>query len=388
VTTENTHQTRIRLGMVGGGIGAFIGVVHRIAARLDDQFELVAGALSSDNERARESGRQLRIDADRVYSDYSEMAVKESSREDGIQAVAIATPNHLHYDNCVAFLDAGIHVICDKPLTCSLDEAEDLMARADKAGLVFVVTYNNTGYPMVREARDIVASGRIGKVRLVQVEYVQDWLNELIEAEGHKQAEWRTDPARVGPGACVGDIGTHAFNLAGFVSGLKLDSVYAEVSSFVPGRKMDDDVNVLLRYEGGARGSLWASQVAPGNENGLRLRVYGENGGVEWDGEMPNHLKVTEYGRPPSILTRGGFALGTAAQRITRMPAGLPEGYLECFANMYLDAAELIRAKLEDRDADPAATLVPDIRDGAAAVRFVDAVIASGEKGEWVATRI
>ena len=262
MTTENTHQTRIRLGMVGGGIGAFIGVVHRIAARLDDQFELVAGALSSDSERARESGRQLRIDADRVYSDYSEMAVTESSREDGIQAVAIATPNHLHYDNCVAFLDAGIHIICDKPLTCSLDEAEDLMARADKAGLVFVVTYNNTGYPMVREARDIVASGRIGRVRLVQVEYAQDWLNELIEADGHKQAEWRTDPARVGPGACVGDIGTHAFNLAGFVSGLKLDSVYAEVSSFVPGRKMDDDVNVLLRYEGGARGSLWASQVA------------------------------------------------------------------------------------------------------------------------------
>jgi len=388
MTTENTSETRIRLGMVGGGIGAFIGVVHRIAARLDDQFELVAGALSSVGERARESGRQLRIDPGRIYSHYGDMAQKESAREDGIQAVAIATPNHLHYDNCVAFLDAGIHVICDKPLTVSLEEALDLTARAEKAGLVFVVTYNNTGYPMIREARDVVASGRIGKVRLVQVEYAQDWLNELIEADGHKQAEWRTDPARVGPGACVGDIGTHAFNLAGFVSGLKLESVFADVSSFVPGRKMDDDVNVLLRYQGGARGSLWASQVAPGNENGLRLRVYGEKGGVEWDAEMPNHLKVTEYGRPPSILTRGGFSLGSAAERITRMPAGLPEGYLECFANTYLDAAELIRAKLEHRDADPAALLVPTIYDGTAAVRFVDAVISSGEKNEWVETGI
>jgi len=235
--TENSSDARIRLGMVGGGIGSFIGVVHRVAARLDDHFEVVAGALSSDAKRARESGRQLRLAEDRIYSDYAEMARREKARPDGIQAVAITTPNHLHYENCVAFLNAGIHVICDKPVTATVSKARDLKARAERAGLVFVVTYNNTGYPMVREARSIVASGRIGKIRVVQVEYAQDWLTNRIEALGHKQAEWRTDPARVGLGACVGDIGTHAFNLAAFVTGLKLERVYAEVSSFVEGRR-------------------------------------------------------------------------------------------------------------------------------------------------------
>jgi len=385
--TENTLDTRIRLGMVGGGIGSFIGVVHRISARLDDHFDLVAGALSSDAERATESGQQLRIAPDRVYTDYREMARAEAARPDGIQAVAIATPNHLHYDNCLAFIEAGIHIICDKPVTVTVEEARNLKARATAAGLQFIVTYNNTGYPMVREAREIVESGRIGKVRLVQVEYAQDWLNDPVENEGHKQAEWRTDPARVGLGACTGDIGTHAFNLASFVTRLTLDAVVAEVSSFVETRVMDDDVNVLLRYSNGARGSLWASQVAPGNENGLRLRVYGETGGIEWDGEMPNHLKVTEYGKPPITLTRGGFGIGEAAQRITRMPAGLPEGYLECFANTYLDAAELIRAALDGRAPDPGATVVPQIDAGIASQEFIDAVIASGKKEGWVNVR-
>jgi len=382
--TENKGPDRIRLGMVGGGQGAFIGVVHRIAARLDDHYDLVAGALSSTPERSRRSGADLRLSPERSYCDFAEMARAEAARPDGIQAVAIATPNHLHYANARAFIDAGIHVICDKPVTCTVDEALDLRARAAAAGLVFVVTYNNTGYPMVREAREIVASGRIGKVRIVQVEYAQDWLNLPIDAEGHKQAEWRTDPARVGPGACIGDIGTHAANLAAYVSGLKLEQVYADISTFVPGRRMDDDVNVLLRYSGGARGALWASQVAPGNENGLRLRVYGETGGVEWDGEMPNHLRVTEYGRPLVIHTRGGFGTGGAAARVTRMPAGLPEGYLECFANTYLDAAELIRARIEGRSPDPAATSVPQIDEGVASVRFVEAVIASGREERWV----
>lgn len=382
--TENSSDARIRLGMVGGGIGSFIGVVHRVAARLDDHFEVVAGALSSDAKRARESGRQLRLAEDRIYSDYAEMARREKARPDGIQAVAITTPNHLHYENCVVFLNAGIHVVCDKPVTTTVSEARDLKARAERAGLVFVVTYNNTGYPMVREARSIVASGRIGKIRVVQVEYAQDWLTNRIEALGHKQAEWRTDPARVGLGACIGDIGTHAFNLAAFVTGLKLERVYAEVSSFVEGRKMDDNVDVLLRFAGGARGSLWASQVAIGNENGLRLRVYGDKGAVEWNGEFPNHLKVTEYGKPSAILTRGGFTLGTDSTRVTRMPAGLPEGYFECFANVYLDAAELIRSKLEGRSSDQAAKLVPTIDEGIEAAAFVEAVIASGRKGEWI----
>ena len=382
--TENSHPERLRLGMVGGGIGAFIGVVHRIAGRLDDQFELVAGALSSDPLRAEESGKRLRLPADRIYCDWREMAASEAARVDKIDAVVIATPNHLHYDNARTFIEHGIHIICDKPLTLTVSEARDLKSRAAAAGLVFVVTYNNTGYPMVREARDLVASGRLGELRSVQVEYAQDWLTELVEARGHKQAEWRTDPRRVGLGACTGDIGTHAFNLASYVTGLKLDAVMAEVSSFVPGRAMDDDINVLLRYHGGARGSLWASQVAPGNENGLRLRVYGERGGIEWDGEMPNHLKVTQYGNPTVTLTRGGFGVSNAAARVTRMPAGLPEGYLECFANTYLDAAELIRASKEGRQADAAAATVPQVDAGIEAAAFVEAVIESGNASAWV----
>jgi predicted dehydrogenase len=246
------------------------------------------------------------------------------------------------------------------------------------------VTFNNTGYPMVREAREILASKKFGSIRSVQVEYAQDWLTEPIEATGHKQAEWRTDPKRVGLGACTGDIGTHAFNLASYVTGLRLESVMAEVSSFAPGRVMDDDINVLLRYQGGARGSLWASQVAPGNENALKVRVYCERGGIEWSGETPNHLKVTEYGNPPVTLTRGGFGLSRAAMRITRIPAGLPEGYFECFANTYFDAAELIRAAKSGNQPDSLATTVPQVDAGIDAAAFVEAVIQSGKQSAWV----
>jgi predicted dehydrogenase len=382
--TENLGANRIRLGMVGGGTGSFIGVVHRIAARLDDHFELVAGALSSTPEKSLASGRELRLSEDRIYSNFEEMARAEKARQDGIQAVTIATPNHLHHAAAIAFIDAGIHIICDKPLTVSLEQALDLERRANEARVVLVVTYNNTGYPMAREARAIIAEGRIGTIRSVQVEYAQDWLTDNIEAAGHKQASWRVDPAQTGPGACVGDIGTHAFNLAGFISGLKLKSVLAEVSTLVPGRAMDDDVNILLRYENGVRGSLWASQVAPGNENGLRVRVYGDKGGVEWSGESPNRLKVTEYGKPTVTITRGGYGSSASSQRVTRMPAGHPEGYLECFANIYLDAAELIRAAIEKREPDPAATVVPQVASGIDAVRFVEAVIASGRTSTWV----
>lgn len=381
---ENTGSGRIRLGMVGGGIGSFIGSVHRVGARLDDHFELVAAALSSTAEKSLESGRQLRLAEDRIYGDFAEMARCEQGRPDGIQAVTIATPNHLHHANVVAFLDAGIHVICDKPLTVSTEEAIDLQRRAKAAGVVLVVTYNNTGYPMVREMREIIASGRIGTIRSVQVEYAQEWLTNPIERDGNKQALWRVDPAQTGLGACVGDIGTHAFNLAAFVTGLKLEQLLAEVSTLVPGRAMDDDVNVLLRYEQGVRGSLWASQVAPGNENGLRVRVYGSTGGVEWDGQSPNQLKFNEFGRPTCILTRGGYGTGASAGRVTRMPAGHPEGYLECFANIYLDAAELIRAAIEGRAPDPGATIVPQAQEGLDAVRFVEAVITSGKTSSWV----
>ena len=279
---------RLRLGMVGGGQGAFIGAVHRIAARLDDRYELVAGALSSDPERARASAAELRIAPERGLSPASqEMATKEAARADGIDVVAIVTPNHVHHPAAKAFLEAGIHVICDKPMTTTVEDALDLVETVRRTGLVFGLTHNYTGHPMVREARARVQAGELGRVRVVQVEYPQDWLTTKLEDTGQKQAAWRTDPAQSGGGA-IGDIGSHAFNLAGFITGLEAESLCADLSTFVAGRRVDDNCNVLLRYEGGARGMLWACQVAPGNENALRVRVYGDQGGLEWQQEAPD----------------------------------------------------------------------------------------------------
>lgn len=267
------RPAKIRLGMVGGGKDAFIGAVHRIAARIDGEYDLVAGALSSTPERARESGAALGLDPKRTYEDFATMAKREARRKDGVEAVAIVTPNHMHAPAAREFLKRGIHVICDKPLTATLPEARKLARAAADSGALFIVTHNYTGYPMVRQARAMVADGTIGTVRVVQVEYAQDWLTTAVEESGSKQAGWRTDPARSGAGGSTGDIGTHAFNLAGFVTGLRLDSLAADLQAFVPGRRVDDNANVLLRYDGGARGMLWCSQVAPGNENALRLRV-------------------------------------------------------------------------------------------------------------------
>jgi predicted dehydrogenase len=293
VTIESKAEQRaprIRLGMVGGGIDAFIGGVHRIAARLDDKFELVAGALSSSPERSLKSGAALGLDPKRTYGDFKEMAVREARLKDGIEAVAIVTPNHMHYPAAREFLKRGIHVICDKPLTSTLADAKKLAKLVEKSDALFVLTHNYTGYPMVRHARELVRSGELGEIRLVNVEYVQDWLAEPLELTGQKQAAWRTDPARSGAGGATGDIGTHAYNLAEFVSGLELEALAADVHTFVPGRKLDDNAHVLLRYEGGAKGMLWCSQVAVGQENGLRLRVYGTKGGLEWAQEDPNYL--------------------------------------------------------------------------------------------------
>jgi len=376
---------RLRLGMVGGGQGAFIGAVHRIAARLDDRWELVAGALSSDAERAAASAKACHVPADRAYGDFLEMAKAEAAREDGIDAVAIVTPNHVHHKVAAAFLDAGIHVVCDKPMTTSVADAEDLVARVERTGLVFVLTHNYTGYPMVRHARAMVAAGELGPIRVVQVEYPQDWLTTPLEATGLKQAEWRTDPARSGPAGSVGDIGTHAHNLAGFVTGLELEAVAADIDRFVPGRRLDDNAHVLLRYAGGAKGMLWASQVAPGNENGLRLRVYGERGGLAWFQEEPNTLIHSPHGEPPRRITRAGPAAGPEAARASRVPAGHPEGYLEGFAQIYADAAELIAARLDGRDPDADALLVPGVREGLDGVRFIAAVVESGGRdAAWV----
>ena len=367
----------LRLGMVGGGQGAFIGGVHRIAARLDGQYELVAGALSSDPERARASALELRIAPDRAYNNFEVMARTERARTDRIDVVAIVAPNHVHHLAACAFLEAGFHVICDKPLTRTVEEAEDLAALVQRSGKLFVLAHNYTGYPMVRQAREMVAAGELGAVRVVQVEYPQDWLSGPLEQTGQKQAAWRTDPAQSGAGGCVGDIGTHAFNLAEFVSGLSCEELAADLATFVPGRRLDDNAQILLRFSGGARGGLWASQVAPGNENALRLRVFGDNGGLEWEQEHPNQLRFAPLGRPACVISRGGGGLGAAASHATRLPAGHPEGYLEGFAQIYRDAAELIRAAQDGRAPDPACTLLPGVADGVRGMRFVAASVAS-----------
>jgi predicted dehydrogenase len=381
---DNAAGGRIRLGMVGGGEGAFIGGVHRIAARLDGEFDLVAGALSSDPDRARASGAALGLMPERSYASFAEMAKREARLKNGIEAVAIVTPNHMHYPAAREFLKRGIHVICDKPLTSTLPDARKLAALAEKSGAVFVLTHNYTGYPLVRQAREMIASGMLGRLRVVQAEYPQDWLSERLEATGQKQADWRTDPARSGAGGCVGDIGTHAYNLACFVTGLAAEELAADLTTFVDGRKLDDNVHVMLRFSGGARGMLWASQVAPGNENGLRLRVYGEKGGLEWEQEQPNHLWYTPFGEEKRLITRGGAGAGAAAARVSRIPAGHPEGYLEGFANIYQEAARAIRAA-RDGGKPSADVIYPTISDGLAGMRFIDACVRSSTRnGQWV----
>jgi predicted dehydrogenase len=383
-SNETGGHRRIRLGMVGGGQGAFIGAVHRIAARIDDQFELVAGALASDPVRAKASAKELGIADDRAYGSFEEMAKAEAARADGIEAVSIVTPNHMHSPVAKAFLEAGIHVICDKPLTTTVAEAEELVALAKKTGRVFVVTHNYTGYPMVRQARAMIANGDLGEIRLVQAEYLQDWLTERLELSGQKQAAWRTDPARSGAGGCIGDIGTHAYNLACFVTGLELDELLAQLSTFVEGRRLDDDVQILLKWKGGAKGMLWASQVAVGNENGLTLRVYGSKGGLEWAQENPNQLWFTPYGQPKQLLTRAGAGALGAASRTTRIPSGHPEGYLEGFATIYAEAARAIRAARTGGKPDPE-VIFPTVEDGLAGVKFIDAAVrSSASTGSWV----
>jgi len=374
---------KVRLGMVGGGEGAFIGAVHRLAARMDDHYDLVAGALSSTPEKARRSGAALGLPADRTYDDFDAMAKAESKRSEGIEAVAIVTPNHMHAGPAYAFLKAGIHVICDKPLTTSLAEAKKLKAAADKSNLIFAVTHNYTGYPLVRRAREMIRAGDLGDIRLVQVEYPQDWLTGPTETTGNKQAEWRVDPKRSGAGGAIGDIGTHAFNLADFVSSLEVSELCAELTSFGAGRQLDDNVQVMLRYANGARGALWASQVAPGNENGLRLRVYGTKGGLQWAQENPNQIFWSPLGQSTRIVTRGGPDSGAAAARVTRVPPGHPEGYLEGFANIYSEIALAIKAARTGKKA-PKGVYFPTIDDGVKGLAFIEAAVKSSRaNGKW-----
>jgi predicted dehydrogenase len=319
---QTVEGRRLRVGMVGGGRNAFIGAVHRMAMRLDDLFDLKAGALSSDAENARASGADLGLAPDRVYSDFREMAARESARPDGVEAVVIVTPNQLHYPVAKAFLGAGVEVICDKPLSTSLTEAKELVELSRATGLVFAVTLNNTVYPMVRQAREMIAAGEIGDIRVVHASYIQDWLTQPIDAEGQKQAEWRTDPARAGPSACLADIGVHAHNLALFVTSLEVEAVSADLTTFVPGRRLDDNAHVLMRFAGGARGVLTASQVAVGNLNNLSLKVFGTRAGLEWSGECPEVLRFTPYGERCNAAVR---ETQRAPGKDRACPAGIPK---------------------------------------------------------------
>ncbi len=376
-------MARIRLGMVGGGNDAFIGGVHRIAARIDNRFDLVAGALSSTPEKSAASAETLGIA--RSYGSFTEMAKAEAARADGIEAVSIVTPNHVHFAAAKAFLAEGIHVICDKPLTSTLEDATAMKQAVADSDALFVLTHNYTGYPMIRQAQAMVQAGELGDIRIVQAEYPQDWLTAPMENEGVKQAEWRTDPARSGVGGSVGDIGTHAHNLACFVSGLAVESLAADLQSFGAGRKLDDNAHVMLRFAGGARGMLWCSQVAPGNENGLKLRVYGSKGGLEWHQEDPNYLWFTPLGEPKRLITRNGAGAGQAAAAVSRIPGGHPEGYLEGFANIYTEAADAIRAVQSGTPRDAAMGQLPGISEGMAGMAFINAcVMSSWQDAAWV----
>ena len=371
-------MNKIKLGMVGGGKDAFIGDVHRMAARLDGRYELIAGALSSDANRAAESAAELGVDGKRSYNSYQEMARKEGKLKSGIDAVTIVTPNHLHADVAKEFLKAGIHVICDKPLTSNLQDAEELAKLVKDTGLVFAVTYNYSGYPMVRQAKEMVANGELGNIRVVQLEYAQDWLATNIERDGQKQAAWRTDPKQAGKGGAIGDIGTHAFHLAEFITGLEASSLLADLDAFVPGRTLDDNANILLRYKNGAKGMLWVSQVASGKENGLQIRIYGDKGGLQWAQEDPNYLHISLLGHAKKILTRAGPGTGSLANVATRIPSGHPEGFIEGFANIYREPADLNDAYREKKSI---ASLVPTADDGLRGMRFIDKAVASNQAG-------
>ncbi|WP_439615912.1 Gfo/Idh/MocA family protein [Shinella sp.] len=372
--------------MVGGGEGAYIGGIHRFAARLDNHYDLVAGAFDVDAERGHSFASTNFIDRDRSYGDYLAMVAGERTRDDRIDVVAICTPNHTHFPIAKAFLEAGFDVICEKPMTTTVEDAIALHDLAQTTGRFLGVTYTYSGYPMVHEARAMVARGDLGKVRLVQVEYPLEWMATGIELQGNQQAAWRTDPKKNGRGGSIGDIGTHAYHLAGFVSGLKAEAVAADLATFVEGRALDDNAHVMIRYEGGARGLLWSSQVAIGQSNGLRLRVFGEKGSLVWHQEQPNELVFTGLFGAPATIKRGRDDLTDGARIRTRTPPGHPEGYIEAFTNLYSGFAAAIREKESGASAGPFGEGLPSSYDGLKGVAFVDAVVDSHEKhnGGWL----
>jgi predicted dehydrogenase len=374
---------KLRMGMVGGGPGAFIGPVHKMAAELDGKIELVAGAFSQAAERSRVAGEGFGIDPARAYASYGEMMEAESRRDDGIDFVVIATPNHLHLPVAEAALAAGVAVMSDKPATATYEEVLELEAAVTKAGLPYGLTHTYAGYALVRDARSLCAAGALGPIRKVAVEYLQGWLSRPLETTGQKQAAWRSDPALNGPGGCIGDIGTHAFHLTEYVTGLQVTSLNAALRTVVPGRKLDDDCNVLLRLDNGASGVLMASQVAAGERNGLRLRVYGEKGSIEWSQEDPNRLSVKWLDGPEEIRHAAGSYLSPDALAVTRLPGGHPEGYIEAFAVLYREFAEGLLAWRKDQANALPATL-PGIQAGVRGMRFIERAIESSRVESWV----
>ncbi len=379
---------KLRYGMVGGGRDAFIGVVHRKAMALDGGYELVAGALSSNPEKAKLSGEDLGLSPNRNYGSWQQMLESELALpiDQRIDVVSIVTPNHVHFPVAKAFAEAGFHVVCDKPLVHTSSEAEELIRIVEKTGAVFAVTYNYTGYPMVKHARHMVRSGQLGDIRKIIVEYNQGWLATKLEESGQKQADWRTDPARSGAAGCIGDIGSHAENLVATVTGLELDSICADLTTFVEGRQLDDDGNLLMRFVGGAKGVMIASQIQIGGENDIRLRVFGTKGGIEWHQENPNYIVHNSLDAPRQILTRGSDYLCAAAKKATRIPAGHPEAFLEAFANVYIGAAEAIHAKLEQRVLTELEGDYPTVIDGARGIKFIETTVKSAASSQkWTA---
>ena len=377
-------QRKLRYGMVGGGQNAFIGAVHRMAANLDGQLELVAGAFSSDAKNSAITGKQLFLNPSRVYSTYEEMAKRESElpENERIDFVAIVTPNFLHAPVATAFLKRGFHVVCDKPMTLTLKEAKALRETVRKSGKVFALTHNYTGYPMVKEARELVRTGQLGKILKVVAEYPQGWLLDKIETTGHKQAAWRADPKKAGASCCVGDIGTHAENLGRYITGLQIEEVCAEFTSFIPGRKLEDDANMLLRYQGGAKGVLHCSQISCGEENNLNIRVYGTKGSLAWQQEHPNELKFIPKGEAAKILRRGNNYVSDAAKKFTRLPFGHPEAFIEAFANIYLEAVAAIRANIAGKRADK--NDFPTVDDGVIGMAFIETCVKSAKSNaKW-----
>ena len=377
---------KMRYGMVGGGPDAFIGAVHRQAAALDGEIELVAGAFSSSAEKSRQQGEVLCLDANRVYGSHQEMAEKEGRLPKGerIDFVSVVTPNHVHFDVAKTFIEGGFHVVCDKPMTTTLEDAEALCRLVKKHDVVFALTHNYTGYPMVKQARQLVQAGTLGTIRKIVVEYPQGWLATLVEAAGAKQAVWRTDPSQSGVSSCIGDIGSHAENLARYITGLEITEICADLTTFVPGRRLEDDGNILLGYQNGVRGILYASQVSVGEENGLRIRIYGTEASLDWHQEAPNYLYVRFPDAPEQVYKRGNSYLAESTQHNSRLPFGHPEGFIEAFANIYLNATRTMGAKMSGKKPAELDIDFPTVQDGARGVHFIHKTVESGAKRAWI----